>query len=176
MASSKSNLELFKFDQFGYNIIEWYYLLYFPCPSIVRFSLQLYSEWIFFNMGVFTGSSVFPVIFALMWSRCTSWGVISGIVGGFCAGIPTWIYLASMQENGLDEFVESSCEYFIYLRYFKLPPYFLVTKACPKLLINFYHKPFICTNGRSRTMIKRILLCKTHSMKISFNFPDVVGF
>ena len=77
------------------------------CHSVF---LQLYGEWIFYNIGVFIGSAVIPVVLSLVWSRCTYWGVVCGIVGGFCSGIPTWIYLASTQEDGLDELIKSSRE------------------------------------------------------------------
>ena len=61
-------------------------------------------------MGVFIGSSVLPAILAVTWTGCTGLGVLFGIVGGLFVSIGTWIYLASQQEPGLEDFTKSTCK------------------------------------------------------------------
>ena len=63
-------------------------------------------------MGVFTGSSVIPVILSVTWTRCTRLGVLFGIVGGLLASVGTWVYLASKQDPGIEgikNFIDSTC-------------------------------------------------------------------
>lgn len=51
--------------------------------------------WLYLFMGVVIGSAVFPVAFAISWSKCSANGAIAGAVGGFVLALTSWLAYAA---------------------------------------------------------------------------------
>ncbi|CAH1783799.1 unnamed protein product [Owenia fusiformis] len=60
--------------------------------------------WLLQFTGIFFGSAVCPIAFGVSWYRITSWGMMSGSIGGFIAGVASWLIYASTLDGGLVDF------------------------------------------------------------------------
>ncbi len=58
--------------------------------------------WLYLFMGVVIGSAVFPVAFAISWSKCSGTAAISGAITGFVLGLSSWLIYASTFDGGIN--------------------------------------------------------------------------
>merc|ERR1711879_376021 len=52
-------------------------------------------------MGILISSSVIPIAMSILWARATSYGLVSGVVGGCLSGMAAWLSYASTFPGGL---------------------------------------------------------------------------
>merc|ERR1719458_1014024 len=51
--------------------------------------------------GILISSSVIPIAMSILWARATSYGLVSGVVGGCLSGMAAWLSYASTFPGGL---------------------------------------------------------------------------
>jgi len=75
---------------------------FFSVPlCLFCWAVNLNLAWTYYFTGILISSSVVPIAMSILWSRATSTGVISGVIGGCAVGMTSWLYYASLYEGGL---------------------------------------------------------------------------
>ena len=85
-------------------------------PRVAQFFDLLQYRWVhlhgwtYYFIDILIGSSVVPVVPAVLWARATAAGMISGVVGGCVCGIISWLSFASTYDGGLSpqHFIENT--------------------------------------------------------------------
>lgn len=76
--------------------------------TLVLLKLNLDLPWLFQFCSVVAGSFVMPVSLAISWHRITASGILSGGIGGFIAGMVTWLAYASTFDGSLERFLTNT--------------------------------------------------------------------
>merc|ERR1712061_275027 len=64
-------------------------------------AVDLNLAWTYYFTGILISSSVFPIAMSILWARATSYGLVSGVVGGCLSGMAAWLSYASTFPGGL---------------------------------------------------------------------------
>merc|ERR1719234_2613682 len=64
-------------------------------------AVNLNLAWTYYFTGILISSSVVPIAMSIMWARATSYGLVSGVVGGCLSGMAAWLSYASTFPGGL---------------------------------------------------------------------------
>ena len=64
-----------------------------PACAVGRAAAKL---WLMSNAGVMVGAAVLPIVFALLWDRCTALGACVGTVFGAGCAISSWLAYAKI--------------------------------------------------------------------------------
>merc|ERR1711970_1357641 len=64
-------------------------------------AVDLNLAWTYYFTGILISSSVIPIAMSILWARATSYGLVSGVVGGCLSGMAAWLSYASTFPGGL---------------------------------------------------------------------------
>merc|ERR1719446_369870 len=64
-------------------------------------AVDLNLAWTYYFTGILISSSVIPIAMSILWARATSYGLVSGVVGGCLSGMAAWLSYASQFPGGL---------------------------------------------------------------------------
>merc|ERR1712209_80526 len=64
-------------------------------------AVDLNLAWTYSFTGILISSSVIPIAMSILWARATSYGLVSGVVGGCLSGMAAWLSYASTFPGGL---------------------------------------------------------------------------
>merc|ERR1712013_655708 len=64
-------------------------------------AVDLNLAWTYYFTGILISSSVIPIAMSILWARATSYGLVSGVVGGYLSGMAAWLSYASTFPGGL---------------------------------------------------------------------------
>merc|ERR1719229_804041 len=64
-------------------------------------AVNLNLAWTYYFTGILISSSVIPIAMSILWARATSYGLVSGVVGGCLSGMAAWLSYASTFPGGL---------------------------------------------------------------------------
>merc|ERR1712130_675814 len=64
-------------------------------------AVDLNLAWTYYFTGILISSSVIPIAMSILWARATSYGLVSGVVGGCLSGMAAWVSYASTFPGGL---------------------------------------------------------------------------
>merc|ERR1712223_1352608 len=64
-------------------------------------AVDLNLAWPYYFTGILISSSVIPIAMSILWARATSYGLVSGVVGGCLSGMAAWLSYASTFPGGL---------------------------------------------------------------------------
>jgi hypothetical protein len=75
---------------------------FFSIPlCLFCWAVNLNLAWTYYFTGILISSSVVPIAMSILWARATSYGVISGVIGGCASGMSCWLSYASTYPGGL---------------------------------------------------------------------------
>merc|ERR1712079_793063 len=64
-------------------------------------AVDLNLAWTYYFTGILISSSVIPIAMSILWARATSYGLVSGVIGGCVSGMTCWLTYASYYPGGL---------------------------------------------------------------------------
>merc|ERR1711970_1490757 len=64
-------------------------------------AVDLNLAWTYYFTGILISSSVITIAMSILWARATSYGLVSGVVGGCLSGMAAWLSYASTFPGGL---------------------------------------------------------------------------
>jgi Na+/proline symporter len=59
--------------------------------AIILFKIGLSLGWVYLFMGIAIGGAVTPIYMALVWSKASAAGAITGCISGTCLGLIAWL-------------------------------------------------------------------------------------
>jgi len=75
---------------------------FFSIPlCLFCWAVNLNLAWTYYFTGILISSSVIPIAMSILWARATSYGLVSGVVGGCLSGMAAWLSYASQFPGGL---------------------------------------------------------------------------
>merc|ERR1712037_360938 len=75
---------------------------FFSIPlCLFCWAVNLNLAWTYYFTGILISSSVIPIAMSILWARATSYGLVSGVVGGCLSGMAAWLSYASTFPGGL---------------------------------------------------------------------------
>ncbi|KAG6867648.1 hypothetical protein C0993_012758 [Termitomyces sp. T159_Od127] len=77
------------------------YALMMSTAGLIFFYLGVSMGWLYTFMGVVLGSAVIPTALCVSWSKANKWGCIVGAIGGFFAGIISWLVATVCLNEGI---------------------------------------------------------------------------